>query len=310
MRKGLIGVGAVFVLLAGIVLAYVPLSTPQEICKAVTQWDGTGAGWRLNHPMGLAWGDGFLYIADAENRAVKKVRDDGTLVADWKGFKRPVAVAVEEDAVYVADFLADRIVKLEPEHGSVVAQWGRHGTGPGEFDAPSGVAVDGKGFVYVTEFYNHRVQTLTRDGAFVAQWGANGRGNGQFHYPTDVAVSPTGEVFVADAYNHRIEAFTDRGAYLTKWGGLGYGLSGRWGGWFRLAKAVAIDTAGDVYAADAFNRRIQKFTPDGRLLGIWGHPSAGNGQDLRYAAGVATGADGSVYVADFFENRVWKLECR
>jgi DNA-binding beta-propeller fold protein YncE len=215
-------------------LAFIPLSPPREICVRLAQWDGGGFGCCLNRPMGLAWNDGFLYVADAENGAVKKLLDDGSFVAEWKGFKRPVAVAAAEDAVYVADFLADEIVKLNAQNGTAVARWGQHGNGTGEFDAPSGIAVDARGFVYVTEFYNHRVQKLTSNGAFVSQWGTNGRWSGQFHYPTDIAAGPTGELMVADAYNNRIEVFTADGRYLRKWGRIGYGVAGKWGGWFRL----------------------------------------------------------------------------
>lgn len=308
MRKALIAFGTIAIVLVIGVLSYIPLSASSEICKPVAQWDGSNAGWRLNHPMDLAWSAGFVYVADAENGAVKKFRDDGTLVADWKGFKLPVAVAVARDAIYVADFLADQVVKLGPD-GAVIARWGRHGTGPGEFDAPSGVAVDIQGNVYVTEFYNHRVQVLNTEGGFLRQWGRPGRWNGQLHYPTDLAVGPTGEVFVADAYNHRVEVFTADGAYLRKWGGIDYGVSGKWGGWFRLAKALDIDSAKNIYVADAFNRRIQKFSTDGRLLGAWGNGPAMEQQVLQYPAGVAAGDRGVVYVTDYFENRVWKLDC-
>ncbi|MDO8477685.1 MAG: hypothetical protein Q7W02_16095 [Candidatus Rokubacteria bacterium] len=291
------------------VISFIPFSTPKEICHPIARWDGAGAGWRLDHPMDLAWRDSVLYVADAENGSVKKIRDDGTLIAEWKGFKRPVDVAAVQGAVYVVDFLADRVVKLGL-NGTVVGRWGRHGHDPGEFDAPSGIAVDGKGYVYVAEFYNHRIQKFTADGTFVAQWGSDGRWNGQLHYPTDVAVDAAGAVFVADAYNHRIEKFTENGAYVDKWGGVGFGLSGKWPGWFRLAKAVAVDSAGNIYVADAFNRRIQKFTPDGRLLGVWGNRVANDPGPLRYPAGVATDTDGHLYVTDFFENRIWKLDCR
>jgi DNA-binding beta-propeller fold protein YncE len=310
MKNALIAIGAVVVVLVAGILTYIPFFPPREICARLAQWDGGGFGWRLNRPMGLAWNDGFLYVADAENGAVKKLRNDGSFVAEWKGFKRPVAVAAAEDAVYVADFLADQVVKLNPHNGTAVARWGEHGNGTGEFDAPSGIAVGAQGFVYVTEFYNHRIQKFTGNGAFVSQWGTNGRWNGQFHYPTDVAAGATGELMVADAYNNRIEVFTADGRYLRKWGGTGYGISGKWGGWFRLAKAVAVDATGDVYVADAFNRRIQKFSPDGRLLGAWGGGTSEEDQALKYASGVAVSRDGSVYVSDFFENRITKLRCR
>ena len=258
--------------------------------------------------MGLAWHDGMVYVADTENGAVKKYRDDGRFLTAYTGFERPVDVAAGQDAIYVADFLGDRVSKLSPD-GSFVADWGRHGTAPGEFDGPAGIAVDRAGLVYVTDFYNQRLEKFTDGGAFVMEWGRNGRLSGEFHYPTGIAVAAEDAVYVADAYNHRIEKFTDRDSYLGKWGGTGFGISGGWAGWFRLAKAVALDRMGNAYVADAFNHRIQKFTPDGHLLGIWRTGPQDSAQ-LRYPAGVATSPDGHLYVSDFFENVIWKLECR
>lgn len=158
----------------------------------------------------------------------------------------------------------------------------------------------------MTDFYNHRVQKFTADGKFLLQWGSNGRWSGRFHYPTDVAVNNQGEVFVVDAYNHRIQKFTRDGHYLTKWGGISYGLSGKWPGWFRLAKAVAIDQEGYVYVADAFNHRVQKFTGQGKLVSWWGGLGSDLGQ-IHYAAGVAVDTQRSVFVSDFFNNRIEKF---
>ena len=309
MRRVFVALGIVGLVLVTGLISFTVLSAPKEICRPIAQWDGAGAGWRLDHPMNLAWQHGVLYVADTENGSVKTIRDDGTLITEWKGFKRPVDIAPAEGAVYVVDFLADRVVKLGL-NGAVLAQWGRHGHEPGDFDAPSGIAIDDKGFVYVAEFYNHRIQKFTVDGQFITQWGSDGRWNGQFHYPTDVAISTIGTVLVADAYNHRIQTFTEDGVYVRKWGGVGFGLSGKWAGWFRLAKAVTVDPTGRVYVADAFNRRIQKFTSDGRLIGAWGNRTPSESAPLRYPAGVAADPDGHLYVTDFFENRIWKLDCR
>ncbi len=308
MKKisAILGVASILAVGAYLFTLWTP---PNEICTVGSQWSAGGtADLQLNRPMGIAWSNGFLYVADTENGAVKKIGEDGSLVAEWNGFKRPVAVAVTGDAVYVADFLADRVTKLG-SGGTVLARWGESGTGDGEFDAPSGVAVDSEGGVYVVDFYNHRVQKFTADGRFLLQWGGEGRWNAEFRYPTEIAVNDRGDIFVADAYNHRIQKFTSEGDYIGKWGGVGYGISGTWPGWFRLAKAIAVDSMGDVYVADAFNRRIQKFTGAGAYLGEWGN--SGQGSDgLEYPAGVAIDGQGRMYVSDFFKNRIRRLECR
>ena len=307
--KRVLGLLVVLVIgLAILFFALLPTGSVQEHCQTTSRWSQEGVtGGDLYHPMGLAWRNGFLYVADTENEAIKKFREDGSLVAQWKGFKRPVALAATEDFVYVADFLTDRISKLRTD-GTLIAEWGRHGKGEGEFDAPSGIAVNQQGRVYVADFYNHRIQKFTPDGKFLLQWGSDGRWSGQFHYPTGVAVNNRGEVFVADAYNHRIQKFTGEGRYLTKWGGIGYGFAGKWLGWFRLAKAVKADSHGDVYVADAFNHRVQKFTGEGKLLAVW--PDRRSGPDqVGYPAGLAVDPKGHLYVSDFFKNQIWTVSC-
>ena len=57
------------------------------------------------HPLEVDAGDPTNLTGIFEE--VKKIRDDGAFVAEWKGFERPVDVAATQDAVYVVDFLAD-----------------------------------------------------------------------------------------------------------------------------------------------------------------------------------------------------------
>ena len=308
MKKLPAALGIAIAGLAVAMVSVVPMSSPNPICTAATPWDQPSDEFGpLDHPMDLALGDGFLYVADTENGAVRKYRRDGTLVARWDGFARPVDVAVAGDSVYVVEFIADRVSRLASD-GSVIAQWGRRGTANGEFDAPSGVAVDDDGYVYVVDFYNHRIQKFTDAGEFVGKWGGKGRGSGKFRYPTDVAVGPEGLVVVADAYNHRVQTFTADGTFVAKWGGVGFGVSGKWPGWFRLAKAVAVGPRGNVYVADAFNNRVQTFTSDGDLIGEAGK-SGPEAQQLKYPAGVAVDTNGDLYVSDFFRNRILKITC-
>ena len=70
-----------------------------------------------------------------------------------------------------------------------------------------GIAVDGAGYVYVTEPYANRVQKFTSDGTFVTKWGTAGTGAGEFNNPRGIAVDSAGSVYVVDTYNHRIQKF-------------------------------------------------------------------------------------------------------
>jgi DNA-binding beta-propeller fold protein YncE len=77
-------------------------------------------------------------------------------------------------------------------------------------------------------------------------------------------------------------------------------------GSFRFPTGIAIDKDGNVYVADSWNNRIQKFTSDGTFITKWGSTGSGDGE-FRFPTGIAIDKDGNVYVADFSNNRIQKF---
>jgi DNA-binding beta-propeller fold protein YncE len=81
------------------------------------------------------------------------------------------------------------LVKQIDINGKILRTWGKKGTGAGEFMTLSDIAVDSsRGFVYVTDTSNHRVQKYDLKGNFITQWGTNGSLNGKFIQPTKLAL--------------------------------------------------------------------------------------------------------------------------
>ena len=59
-----------------------------------------------------------------------------------------------------------RIVKFSKD-GKFIKEWGKLGTGPGEFNTPHALALDSKGGLFVADRSNNRIQIFTQDGKFI-----------------------------------------------------------------------------------------------------------------------------------------------
>ena len=297
--------------------------------------DGTGTAAQFKNPYGVAVdGAGTVYVADEGNHRIRKVTAAGVVstlagsgtagFADGTGtaaqFNFPTGVAVDcSGTVYVADYVNQRIRKVTA--AGVVSTLAGSGTagfadGTGtaaQFNFPTGVAVDGTGTVYVADYVNQRIRTVTAAGVVSTLAGsgtygfADGTGTAaQFRDPHGVAVDAAGTVYVADYGNHRIRTVTAAGVVSTL---AGSGTSGFADGTgtaaqFNNPKGVAVDGAGTVYVADYGNHRIRMVTAAGVVSTLAGSGTSGFADGTATAArfynpwGVAVEGAGTMYVAD------------
>lgn len=86
--------------------------------------------------------------------------------------------------------------------------------------------------------------------------------------------------------------------FLLQWGSWGVGP-----GQFRYPYGIATDSHGDVYVADNWNDRVQKFSSDGRFIRQWGGFGHGPGQ-FDSPTGLAISADDLIHVCDSQNGRV------
>ena len=242
-------------------------------------------------------------------------------------FSNPRGVAVDSAGhVWVVDSSSDRVEKFTGA-GGYLSQIGcpagacSSGSGPGQFNVPWVVAVDSAGNVYVTDYYNNRVEEFTTAGAYITAWGCAtagtgctaGFGPGEFNVPFGIAVDSARNVYVTDLGNNRVEKFTTAGTYITAWGCTNAATqactAGSGPGQFNVPRGVAVDSAGNVYVADGNNNRVQKFTSMGTYISQLGCASGacssgtGNGQFIS-PYGVAIDSSGNLYVVDGGNNRV------
>ncbi|MGH7564169.1 MAG: 6-bladed beta-propeller [Gemmatimonadota bacterium] len=278
-RRRRILAGAAVVLLALLALGvWRWFPTPREPeYRFLLAWGGPGSGpGQFNHPIGIAIAGDEVFVSDAGNDRIQVFDREGRFLRQFGQpgngpgqLGRPMLMDAGGGKLHVAEYLNDR-VQVFGLDGTPLGVVGSSGSGPGQLDAPGGVAVDAHGRMYVADFFHHRVQLLSPAGKFIRQYGTGHKGirAGRFNYPTDVALLPNGDVVVADAYNDRVQVFDSAGGFRRKWGGpFALDIPGSAPGWFKTATAVAVGPDGDLFVADFYNDRIQKFTPDGRFLG-------------------------------------------
>jgi DNA-binding beta-propeller fold protein YncE len=155
---------------------------------------------------------------------------------------------------------------MQTHRSQFVLAWGRRGDRDGEFDVPIDVAVSPSGEVFVTDFYNRRVQRFSPEGEFLGAFPTADS-------PSGLAVGHEGLVYVAEFEEGRIAVYTAAGERIRRWGSTGSG-----DGQFQQPGGIVISPEGRVYVADQVNRRVQVFDAEGRFLAKWGEYGLGPGQ--------------------------------
>jgi hypothetical protein len=146
----------------------------------------------------------------------------------------------------------------------------------------------------------------------------NGTGtNANFSNPVSVAVDGAGNIYVAEYINFTIRKITPSGNVSTLAGMAGYGGSTNGTGsaaLFYYPIGIALDSAYNLYVADAGNSTLRKITPDGvvtTLAGLAGNPGSadGTGGDARFNVpfGVAVDRSNNIYVADALNSTIRKI---
>ena len=299
---------------------------------------------------------GDLYIADAGNHRIRKVDSTGTITtiagtgvsgfggdggaAVQAGLSNPRGVAVDGVGnLYMADTGNHRIRKVDST-GTITTIAGTGVSGFGEDGGPAiqatlyyprGVAVDSTGNLYIADTYNHRIRRVDLSGTITTIAGTGERsgffsGDGrpavqaEFFGPVDVAVDSAGNVYIADSNNNRIRKVDSTGTITTI---AGTGERGDRGDGGPAVEAritepsgVALDSAGDLYIADAGNNRIRKVDSTGTITTIAGTGERYFGGDggpanqawLSKPSGVAVDGGGNLYIADTGNNRIRKVD--
>jgi DNA-binding beta-propeller fold protein YncE len=135
---------------------------------------GTGPGeWNLPHKLAVDAQEN-LYIIDRENHRLqmfdKNLNYMREIRNDWNPWDVNMSRKGTESWGWIADHKDERVLKFSLNDGTILAKWGRQGSGPGEFDWVHGIVVDSKGAVYAADTYGQRLQKFVRSSRSSTQY--------------------------------------------------------------------------------------------------------------------------------------------
>jgi sugar lactone lactonase YvrE len=310
--------------------------------------DGTGTAAQFNNPTALTIDSaGNLYVMDAGNYTVRKITAKG-LVSTLAGtlgksgsadgppgkaqFSAAMGIGCDDAGnIYVADTFAHTIRKIDAKGnvstlaGAAGASGSVNATGAAaRFSLPQRIAVDRMRNLYVTDG-NGQIRRITPSGAVTTFAGApaqSGTADGdalsaRFSFSNGVVLDRAGNLFVADMDNGTIRKITPSGVVTTFAGTPGKGGSADGAGaaaQFGGVATLAMDPAGNLYAAEFYNNTVRKVTPAGIVTTFVGTAGKAGGADGKGAAAqlsgpndIAADSRGNLYIADFYNNTVRKI---
>ncbi|MUG71398.1 stalk domain-containing protein [Paenibacillus validus] len=225
--------------------------------------DGPGSKARFNSPLDVAVAaDGTVYVADTLNHAIRSISPSGQ--------------------VTTLNAASVRAVEVSPGQAAPAGDFADGALAQAKFNEPSGLALDGKGNLYVSDAGNQRIRYIDLQQGTVTTAAGSGKAealkdlyvpggfadgealNAAFNFPLGLSVTEEGGVVIADSQNHSIRYLLD-GQVSTLAGapdqttGEADGIEG----YAQLHRPtdVAVLEDGSLLVSDAYNNKIRQIRP-------------------------------------------------
>lgn len=266
--------------------------------------------WYVGEIAGLEIDDrGHIYVFNRGEHPLLEFDSQGRLIREiGRGlFRTAHGLRVDDQGnIWTTDQETHQVLRFD-RNGKVTLILGRRdGPGTGWYErgytvallnAPSDVAFDSVGNIYVADGGNFRVVKYDPNGEPLTSWGRKGSAPGEFDFPHSIAIDDKDLIYVTDRENGRVQIFTPEGELVGQWTGFGnpYEIDWRRDGSFWLTDA----RAGCLIQLDRDGNVLGKFGRWGKEIGDFGFP---HGFDFT--------ATGDILVGEILNWRVQRLTPR
>ncbi|MGZ8578578.1 MAG: NHL repeat-containing protein, partial [Actinomycetota bacterium] len=258
---------------------------------------------------------GNIYVADSRNNRIVKLAPNGTWVAAFLGptgnrISFPLGVSVSNDSIYVADSGKNR-VRVWDLSGNEIRQVTDPGSGACDLNDPRDVDADPSGNVYVANYKNHNIVKFSSTGACLTSW-MTGTIASNTPYGVRIAPDPVlgiSLVYVALGNEDTIEVYRQNG---TKEGVVGGQGTAAQPGTFDELRRVAVAADGDIWGADLWGWRVERFN---RTATGWQYaqtigaplPASTNSAVFHQPHQIAFSDDGTLNIMDTVHHKIVRM---
>jgi 6-bladed beta-propeller len=228
-----------------------------------TQWDYLFEDGRGPHSVLISPydPDHNVWLVDDIHHQIFKFSNDGKKLLmvlgtrdepgnDGTHFKRPTDIAwLPDGTFFVSDGYGNTRVAKFDKDGKFIKMWGTRGTGPSQFNTPHSITIDRNRRVYVSDRANNRIQVFDENGTYLDAFP-------NIQQPYHIRISDDQFLWVFSGPLDKMLKYDLQGYLLYAWG-----THGTTPGLFWAVHEFSADTDGNLYTAEVFGGRSQKFHP-------------------------------------------------
>lgn len=251
----------------------------------------------------------FLGLQSQVKKTANIVDRDGPPVFNFmingdfdKTLDKPMDVAKIGSFIYVTDTNHKQVQAFD-NSGSAIFQFGKEGSGNGEFKFPYGIAGDKNGNVYVADLYNGNISIFNEKGKFIKYFEEQDKKAKSIQAPAGIRIFDE-KLYVTDIKSSKLVVFSLDGKKLLE---IAKGINDK--DLLNAPNGVTADKNENIYISDSGNQRVLVYDKKGKYIRTVNGSKDGKGNSVFVnPRGIAVDSRGILYVVNNLTHIVYGFD--